>query len=59
YEVGTWTFNSDETILTTTDQDGITIVFTIKELSEDQLVIEDTEIDQGVTYTLTGTYRHP
>lgn len=60
YSTGTWTFNSDETILIeTTSGTDTPSKSTILTLSETQLVLSYTEEIDGLNYTFTATLAHP
>ena len=52
---GTWTLNSDETLLTVVAGTSA-LNYTIKELTASKLVVEYKETDSGITYTYTETY---
>ncbi len=52
---GTWAFNTDKTIISVTT-DGETESWKVLELKNDRLVIEYQEVEDGITYTLTGTF---
>lgn len=52
---GTWAFNTDKTILSVTTE-GETESWKILELKNDKMVIEYQEVEDGITYTLTGTF---
>lgn len=54
---GSWTFNSDETILTVTEV-GYSQAQTIVELTENTLKVKWTETFNGKTSTYTITYKH-
>lgn len=52
-----WTFNSDETVVTTTELDGSDpLSITVTTLSENELKISETESIDNVVYTFTITY---
>jgi hypothetical protein len=54
---GTWSYNSDETILTITE-DGETQTATVLELTSNVLKLKSTETYEGMTYTYTVTFLH-
>ena len=56
FETGTWTFNSDETVLVLTSS-GIITNAKIQELTATKLVITEEETINGIKYTLTLTYK--
>ena len=60
YGTGTWTFNSDETVLSTTASgSGNTPTnYTITELSESTMKFTTTFTDSATTYTVNGTLTH-
>ena len=58
---GTWSFNADETTLTTTESGSSTPdTFTISELTESSLKFTEsfTDPSDNVTYTFTSTFTH-
>lgn len=52
---GTWAFNTDKTIISVTT-DGSTQSWKVLELKGDRMMIEYQEVEDGITYTLTGTF---
>jgi len=56
YETGTWTLNSDETVLVLTSNGTVTNA-KIQELTATKLVIIEEETLNGIKYTLTSTYK--
>lgn len=60
YGNGTWTFNGDESVLSTTPAGtGVsTTNYTITELSESTMKLTTTFKDSTVTYTVNGTFTH-
>jgi len=57
YETGTWTFNSDESLLVMTYANGSVSNSTILELSSSTFKISyEDDFDSGTNYTVTSTY---
>ncbi len=56
-ETGTWSFSSDETVLTVNGSVSV-YVATIKSLTENSLVISYSDIANVVTYYYTETFSH-
>ena len=56
YETGTWTLNSDETVLVMTSS-GVVTNAKIQELTATKLVITEEETINGIKYTLTITFK--
>lgn len=54
---GTWTFNTDETTLTITEE-GESQIVTILELTAGVLQLQSTESSDGMTVTFTITFSH-
>lgn len=55
-DTGTWTFNSDETILVITSSSGYVVNFKIQELTASKLIVTNEEtFDDGIKYKLTTT----
>ena len=52
---GTYTWNTDETIITVNDSSGATS-YTVSSISNSQMVVTNTENIGGVNYTYTATY---
>ena len=52
-ETDTWAFSSDESKLISKGEE-----MTIKNLTESELKLTMTQVDGGVTYTVTMTYKH-
>jgi hypothetical protein len=57
FETGTWTFNSDETILVMTSNIGEVINNEIVELTANKVILKVEETIDEVNYTLTSTYQ--
>lgn len=55
YETGTWSLNSDETILVI-NVDGDLVNLTIKEISSDRMVTTEIWNEDGINYTVNYTY---
>ena len=56
---GTWTFNADETAVTTTENGATqSDTYNVAELTETTLKYVQTENIGGTTYTFTGTFSH-
>ena len=54
---GTWVFNADQTIITTTSQGSTPQSLNIVELTGTSLKVTATEALNGVNYTITATFR--
>jgi hypothetical protein len=54
---GSWSFNSDETTLTIT-VDGDPQTMTIMELTDKVIKLKATEVDEGMTFSITTTFSH-
>lgn len=54
---GTWSFNTDETMLTITEE-GETLTITLLELTQNVMKLKSTETFEGETYTYTITFSH-
>lgn len=52
---GLWNFNTDQTIVSVTE-DGETDSWEIIELTKDKLKVDYTIVDEGLTYTITSTF---
>ncbi len=52
---GLWSFNTDQTIVSVTD-DGETDSWEIIELTKEKLKVDYTIVDEGLTYTITSTF---
>jgi hypothetical protein len=57
FTAGTWSFNTDETVLTITT-DGDPTLNTIEVLTADALKLKFTETDGTTTFTYTATFSH-
>ena len=57
YETGTWTLNSDETIIVMTSSTSIVTNAKIQELTASKLVTTEEETLSGIKYTLTITFK--
>lgn len=57
FETGTWTLNSDETILVMTSSTSIVTNAKIQELTASKLVITEEETLSGIKYTLTISFK--
>jgi len=57
YETGTWTFNSDETIIVMTSSTGTVTNRKIQELTEIKIIITEEEVVEGIKYTVTTTFQ--
>ena len=53
---GTWVFNSDQTVLTVTEN-GSAQSFNISSLTSNQMVLTVSQVANNVTYTYTITYK--
>jgi hypothetical protein len=56
FDAGTWTFNSDETILVVTSTTNGVTNLTISELSASKLVVTYEQTYNSIKYKLTSTY---
>jgi hypothetical protein len=54
---GTWVFNSDQTIVTVTEQGGAPVSINILELTDSTLRISFSQVSAGISYNQTNTYR--
>ncbi len=57
FETGTWTFNSNETILVMTSSTGSITNGNIQELTANKLILTEEETYNSINYTLTLTYK--
>jgi hypothetical protein len=57
YETGTWTFNSDETIIVTSSSTGEVTNSNIQELTANKLILKQEAIFNNINYTITSTYQ--
>ena len=57
FETGTWTFNSNETILVMTSNTGTVTNGKIQELAANKLILTEEETYNSINYTLTLTYQ--
>lgn len=53
---GLWAFNTDKTVISIT-QDGDTESWEVVELTKDKMIVEYKEVNEGITYTITGTFK--
>ncbi len=56
-KIGTWVFNSDQTILTVTPQAGTAESVNITELTDASLKVNVSQVSNAVTYTITTTFK--
>lgn len=54
---GDWLFNSDKTVITFTYGPGDSISWTIKSISDSEMVAEYQQEEGGTVYTITATFR--
>jgi len=56
FESGSWTFNSDQTRIVHTPAGAVPYELEIVSVSTSKLIVEETQVLDGVTYTVTLEY---